>query len=132
MKNVWNAYGAALYRAAEFEKALGCFEKASSLFGFEYKPVYDMNHAAVLEKLGREDEAIELLRAVIQKNPVNKSSVYKRLIPLLEKRLTGPVSNLNSSSSARRSTAIRQLLSNKGYSGVRFFDALLFVQIGLK
>jgi tetratricopeptide (TPR) repeat protein len=87
VKNVWNAYGAALYRAAEFEKALGCFEKASSLFGFEYKPVYDMNHAAVLEKLGREDEAIELLRAVIQKNPVNKSSVYKRLIPLLEKKI---------------------------------------------
>jgi tetratricopeptide (TPR) repeat protein len=87
LKKGWNAYGVALYDNGDLETALLNFEKASSLYGFEYEAVYDMNRAAILEKLGREDEAIDLLRTVVQKTHMKKRSVNNRIITLLEKKI---------------------------------------------
>ncbi len=87
LKKTWNAYGAAFYEAGDLDKALLNFEKASSLYGIEYEPIYDISRAAILADLGREDEAIELLREIVQKTHMKDRTAYEWLIALLEKKI---------------------------------------------
>lgn len=86
-KQGWNEYGVALYKTGELEKALASFEQATSLRGVGHKAIYDTNRAVVLEELGRDDEAIDLLRMVINKQRGAERIDSAGLISLLEKKI---------------------------------------------
>ena len=111
-KQGWNEYGIALYEAGDLGKALACFEQATSLRGFGHKTIYDTNRATLLSELGRTDEALDLLRGLIQKMQGADPVVYRRLIQLLEHQMDRVVNEGEKKRILQEIEALREDIDN--------------------